>query len=67
MRSYTTSFVAQKKAMISTIHNNANFWGGGGLGRGGRMEWGSLFHPLFHPLSRRKRTKDDASAGRQVQ
>lgn len=47
MRRYTTSFVAQKKAIISTIHNNANFGGGGEE----RMGWGSLFHPLFHPLS----------------
>jgi hypothetical protein len=44
MRRYTTSFVAQKKAIISTIHNNANFGGGGGGGAGAHY----LKHYLKH-------------------
>jgi hypothetical protein len=44
MRRYTTSFIAQKKAIISTIHNNANF---GGVGAGGVLGVGLIISSSF--------------------
>jgi hypothetical protein len=55
MRRYTTSFIAQKKAIISTIHNNANFGGGRG---------GAHYFILFQEGGNAQRTLQQAGGSR---